>query len=159
MSTNAKTGDWKRKKRIDHQKLKKSCSAKRRMAGCFESLLDFQINQREIPIRKYKLVQTGAKSDDGGFHDGFFKELNHELLEAFPIKPLIIPVASQSNMAIINLPHATGRCGILYFLFNETGFVIKLFSNDFAKLMPVGVKRQGLYLRYRLPNQWSENSI
>ena len=124
ISTNAKTGDWNRKKRIDHQKLNKSCSAKRRMAGCFESLVDFQINQREIPIRKYKLVQTGAKSDDGGFHNGFFKELNQELLEAFPIKPLTIPVASQSKMAITNFPHAIDRCRLLDFLFNDTWFVI-----------------------------------
>jgi len=79
-----------------------------------------------MPIRRYKAVQTGAKSHEGGFQDGFIKLSNQVLLDAFPINPLIIPAASQTNMAINNFPQATGRSEVLYVWRNEIFSLIEI---------------------------------
>lgn len=87
-----------------HQKFKKSCDANNIIALFFlgAGFLLFQINHKEIPMSKYSNVQTGAKRNAGGFHDGLMSELNHGFVPVLAINPLKIPVLSQIRIAIIN---------------------------------------------------------
>ena len=87
-----------------HQKFKKSCNANNIIAliFCGAGVLLFQINHKEIPISKYSSVQTGAKRNAGGFHDGLLSASNHGFIPVLAINPLKIPVLSQIRIAIIN---------------------------------------------------------
>ena len=100
--------EWNLKKTIDHQKFRNSCKAKKRKAVCFSIFLSaftsvFQISANEIPIITYRLVHTGAKSDAGGFHEGFCSSANHGYMEGIDKSELIIPVNSQIRIAITSL--------------------------------------------------------
>ncbi len=81
MSIKASSGEWKLKKKRDHQKLRNNCIAKNNEAcntNVFDALL-FQTSQSEMAISKYKIVQTGPKRYPGGFQEGLTSVVNQSL--------------------------------------------------------------------------------
>ena len=102
-----------------HQKFKKSCNANNIIALVFlgAGVLLFQINHKEIPMSKYSSIQTGAKRNAGGFHDGLMTELNHGFVPVLAINPLIIPVLSQIRIAMINFQMGDMLLPVLILLF------------------------------------------
>ncbi len=56
-----------------------------------------------MPIKIYKTVHTGAKSQLGGLKEGLFKNLNQLFTEEEVKKPEIPPTAKGTAMDIISL--------------------------------------------------------
>jgi hypothetical protein len=62
----------------------------------------FQISHSEIPIKMYKMVQTGAKIPLGGFQEGLLRVKYQVLIDPAENKPLDAPIIWQSKMAMTN---------------------------------------------------------
>lgn len=68
----------------------------------FVGFVDFQTSQRLMPIKRYKTVQTGPNTFEGGFQEGLFRLLNQGFIRALESTLLMIPVNSQIAIAMIN---------------------------------------------------------
>ena len=93
------------KKMIDHKALNTSWTQKSEKARS-APLIDkpfCQIRKTDIPIRIYKVVQTGPNTQLGGVYGGFFK-LGYQVGIALKVKRLPIPPAAKlARMLIIIL--------------------------------------------------------
>lgn len=105
ISIKAKSGAWRPKKNRDHTKLSANCIRKN-----FNAILTFfflspfsQTKYAATPIRKYMLVQTGAKIQLGGEKKGLYKVVYHVGIAAMVKGVLANPTPSQMRMAVMNL--------------------------------------------------------
>jgi hypothetical protein len=75
-SKKAIIGLWRPKKRIDQRVLSASCSPKTETAvlACFDSRPFSHTKKSDRAIRKYRVVQTGPKTQFGGVNQGLLKE-------------------------------------------------------------------------------------
>lgn len=110
ISPKAIAGNFNPKKIIDHKALRISCPLKMVKAllcwlqsnSWLTELEDCQIKYKEIPIKAYKRVQTGAKSQLGGESKGLFKVAYQTgIAEKVKIEP-IIPAPSQIRIEETN---------------------------------------------------------
>lgn len=125
ISTSAKPVKWNLKNNSDHQKFKNNCNVKNIIATSFlfVDAFDFQTNHKLIPINKYNAVQTGPKIYEGGFHEGLIRLLNHGFINGPESRLLMIPVASQIAIEMINFHILNFRITFSVVLFIYLQFV------------------------------------
>lgn len=78
----------------------------------------------EIPIRKYKVIQTGPNTHAGGFRIGLLSSKYHVFTELIVNKDPIIPASWQINKLLINLYILFISLILLNTLFNKTNIRI-----------------------------------
>lgn len=106
MQIKASNGDLSPKKKIDQKKFRPSWIRKRfkesRTPFFFSPFC--QIKKAEIPIIKYKIVQTGANTQFGGEKNGLFKVAYQVDTDEAVNKPPIIPTNSQPVIQKTSFP-------------------------------------------------------
>jgi len=105
ISIRATRGKWSPKKIIDQIKFKKSWIEKNARAILIFLFLKpfFQTKKAETPIKKYKVVHTGPKTQFGGAKKGLLRIAYQPGIEASVKGVLIRPTVSQVTMEINNL--------------------------------------------------------
>lgn len=78
----------------------------------FESL--FQINHKEIPIKRYRVVQTGPNTHPGGLRKGFCKVAYQTGIAEIVKKEPIIPANSHTTTQIISFKKLLTLMNLLY---------------------------------------------
>jgi|SRR3989338_1063717 len=106
MQIKATNGDLSPKKKIDQKKFKASWTRKRFKDSRTPFFLSpfCQIKKAEMPIIKYKIVQTGANIQFGGEKNGLFKMAYQSDMDEAVNKLPVIPTNSQPMMQKTSFP-------------------------------------------------------
>ena len=103
------------KKITDHRALNISCTQNKMKASKTPSVDNpfCQTRKTEIPIRIYRVVQTGPNTQLGGVYGGFLR-LGYQVGIALKVKRLLIPPAAKlAKMLIISLMMLFKSIGVL----------------------------------------------
>ena len=100
ISINAKKGFCIPKNMKDHRAFNTSCSPKIDIANLIPPFLRpcLEIKNNDIPIKKYKVVQTGANSQLGGLKVGFSRVAYQVSIEDDVYMEPIIPAPRHINI-------------------------------------------------------------
>lgn len=105
ISIKPQKGDFIIKNNTDQSALKTNCTKKNtiavRLLGVFLSL--FHTKKNAKPIKKYKVVQTGANNQLGGLKEGFCKVIYQVLTEVCVAYPAKKPTKRHKPTLIKNL--------------------------------------------------------